>query len=71
MTDVAAALAARGEAKVRDGLDRYGIATADRGIGVPMAARWIGRDAQRVFTKAQKAECRPVGAKQALERLAT
>jgi 3-methyladenine DNA glycosylase AlkD len=32
-----AALEALGEARIRDGLSRYGIATADRVIGVPMA----------------------------------
>ena len=32
-----AALEARGEAHIRDGLSRYGISTADRVIGVPMA----------------------------------
>lgn len=44
-----AALEARGEARIRDGLSRYGIATADRVIGVPMAGiqrvgKQIGRD---------------------------
>ena len=44
-----AALERRSEPRVRDGLSRYGIATADRVLGVPMAAiqavaREIGRD---------------------------
>ncbi len=44
-----AALEALGEARIREGLGRYGIATADRVIGVPMAGiqkvgRQFGRD---------------------------
>jgi 3-methyladenine DNA glycosylase AlkD len=44
-----AALEARGEARVRDGMARYGIVTAERVIGVPMAAiqkvgKAFGRD---------------------------
>ncbi len=52
MTSVAEALAAleeKAEARVRDGLARYGIVTADRVIGVPMAGiqtvgKALGRD---------------------------
>ena len=52
MSRVAEALAALeglGEARIRDGLGRYGIATAERVIGVPMAGiqkvgRQFGRD---------------------------
>jgi 3-methyladenine DNA glycosylase AlkD len=46
-----AALEAQGEARIRDGLGRYGIVTAERVIGVPMAAiqkvgKELGRDHQ-------------------------
>ena len=52
VTGVAEALAAleeRSEARIRDGIGRYGIATADRILGVPMAGiqavgKAIGRD---------------------------
>jgi 3-methyladenine DNA glycosylase AlkD len=37
LAEVLAALEEKGEARIRDGLARYGIATADRVIGVPMA----------------------------------
>jgi 3-methyladenine DNA glycosylase AlkD len=44
-----AALERRSESRIRDGLSRYGIATADRVLGVPMAAiqevgKTVGRD---------------------------
>ncbi|MGZ8361590.1 MAG: DNA alkylation repair protein [Allosphingosinicella sp.] len=49
LPDALAALEAHGEARLRDGLARYGIVTADRVIGVSMAniqkvAKGIGRD---------------------------
>ena len=37
LDEALAALEEKGEARIRDGLARYGIATADRVIGVPMA----------------------------------
>jgi 3-methyladenine DNA glycosylase AlkD len=37
LDEALAALEERGEARIRDGLARYGIASADRVIGVPMA----------------------------------
>ena len=43
-----AALEALGEARIRDGLSRYGIATADRVIGVPMAGvQKVGKQFRR------------------------
>jgi 3-methyladenine DNA glycosylase AlkD len=49
ITDALAALEALGETRIRDGLSRYGIATAERVIGVPMAGiqkvgKQLGRD---------------------------
>ena len=49
VAEAIAALEERAEARIRDGLARYGIATSDRVIGVPMAgiqkvARLLGRD---------------------------
>jgi 3-methyladenine DNA glycosylase AlkD len=37
LDEALAALETRGEARIRDGLSRYGISTTDRVIGVPMA----------------------------------
>jgi 3-methyladenine DNA glycosylase AlkD len=49
LDEAIAALEALGEARIRDGLGRYGIVTAERVIGVPMAAiqkvgKSLGRD---------------------------
>lgn len=49
VTEAIAALEERAETRIRDGLKRYGIVTADRVIGVPMGAiqklgKRIGRD---------------------------
>ncbi len=49
LDEAIAALEALGEARIRDGLGRYGIVTAERVIGVPMSAiqkvgKSIGRD---------------------------
>jgi 3-methyladenine DNA glycosylase AlkD len=49
VADAVAALEARAEPRIRDGLSRYGIATADRVIGVPMrgiqqVGKALGRD---------------------------
>jgi 3-methyladenine DNA glycosylase AlkD len=49
IAEALAALEALGEARIRDGLSRYGIATAERVIGVPMAGiqkvgKQLGRD---------------------------
>ncbi|HYD12244.1 MAG TPA: DNA alkylation repair protein [Allosphingosinicella sp.] len=49
LPDAIAALEALGEARIRDGLSRYGIETAERVIGVPMAGiqkvgKEFGRD---------------------------
>src|SRR5687768_12488566 len=49
LKEVIAALEERAEARIRDGLSRYGIVTSDRVIGVPMAGiqqvgRLYGRD---------------------------
>ena len=51
LTETIAALEARSEARIRDGIGRYGITTADRVLGVPMAGiqavgKAIGRDHQ-------------------------
>jgi 3-methyladenine DNA glycosylase AlkD len=49
LNEALAALEAAGEARIRDGLGRYGIVTTDRVIGVPMGAtqtigKKLGRD---------------------------
>ena len=48
LDEALAALEARGEARIRDGLARYGISTADRVIGVPMAGiQQVGKSCGR------------------------
>ena len=48
LAETLAALGARGEPRIRDGLARYGISTADRVIGVPMAGiQQVGKDCGR------------------------
>ena len=47
LDEALAALEAKAEARIRDGLARYGIASADRVIGVPMAGiQMVGKELQ-------------------------
>ena len=47
VAEAIAALEAKAEARIRDGLSRYGIVTADRVIGVPMGGHPEGRQGAR------------------------